>query len=254
MGEVKARRNEARYLAMETTHEEEFEGKKLSIIEHLDELRTRLIKAVVALLLGTSVSFAITGKLLEILLIPSGGIKPVFLKPTEMFVTYFKVALIGGAVLAMPVIVYELIRFIVPGLKSSEKKYLFFVVPGMSFLFALGVSFGYVVLLPFALRYLLTFGGDIASAFISIGEYVSFVVTLLLWMGAAFELPMLIVFLAKIRVVNHRQLRGYWKYALVGAFALSAIITPTPDPFNQTMVAVPLYLLYEVGVLFARLV
>ncbi|MHB0868209.1 MAG: twin-arginine translocase subunit TatC [Chloroflexota bacterium] len=239
---------------MRTDHEQDYEGKKLTIIEHLEELRSRLIKAVAALLVCTSASFVFTGKLLEILLIPSGGIKPVFLKPTEMFVTYFKVALIGGAVLAMPVIVYQFIRFIVPGLKSSERKYLFFVVPGMSFLFALGVTFGYVVLLPFALRYLLTFGGDIASAFISIGEYVSFVVTLLLWMGAAFELPMLIVFLAKIRVVNHRQLRSYWKYALVGAFALSAIITPTPDPFNQTMVAVPLYLLYEVGVLFARLV
>ncbi|MGE5620204.1 MAG: twin-arginine translocase subunit TatC [Sphingomonadaceae bacterium] len=239
---------------MQTAHEEEFEGKKLTIIEHLEELRERLIKSVLALLVATAASFAFTGKLLEILLIPSGGIKPVFLKPTEMFVTYFKVALIGGAVLAMPVIAYQAIRFIVPGLKAHEKKYLFFVVPAMSLLFAMGVAFGYLVLLPFALRYLLTFGGDIASAFISIGEYVSFVVTLLLWMGVAFELPMLIVFLAKIGIVDQKKLSGYRKYALVGAFVLSAVITPTPDPFNQTMVAVPIYLLYEVGVLFARLV
>ncbi len=239
---------------METGNGEDFEGKKLTIIEHLEELRERLIKAVLALLVATTASFVFTGKLLEILLIPSGGIKPVFLKPTEMFITYFKVALIGGAALAMPIIVYQMIRFIVPGLKPNEKRYLFFVIPGMSFLFLLGITFGYLVLLPFALRYLLTFGGDIATAFISIGEYVSFVVTLLLWMGVAFELPMLIVFLAKLGIVNQKQLRGYWKYALVGAFLVAAIITPTPDPFNQTLVAVPLYLLYEVGVLFARLV
>ena len=240
---------------MQTTgNEEEFEGKKLTIIEHLDELRQRLIYSVLALLVATAASFAFTGKLMEILLIPSGGIKPVFLKPTEMFITYFKVALIGGAALAMPVIVYQVIRFVAPGLKPSEKKYLFIVIPGASFLFILGITFGYLVLLPFALRYLLTFGGDIASAFISIGEYISFVTTLLLWMGVAFELPLVIVFLAKLRIVNQKQLRGYWKYALVGAFIVAAIITPTPDPFNQSLVAVPLYLLYEVGVLFSRLV
>ncbi len=239
---------------MAISEDGEFEGSKLTLIEHLEELRKRLITATLALLVATMLSFVITGRLLEILLIPSGGIKPVFLKPTEMFITYFKVAMIAGAALSMPVIVNEVIRFIVPGLKSDEKRYLFFVIPGATFLFALGVTFGYIVLLPFALKYLLTFGGDIASAFISIGEYVSFVTTLLLWMGVAFEMPMLIVFLAKLKVVNHRQLRGYWKYALMGSFVLAAIITPTPDPFNQTLVAVPLYLLYEVGVLFARLV
>lgn len=233
---------------------EEYRGARLTIIEHLEELRNRLIVALLALLVATVVSFLFTGKLLELLLIPSGGIKPVFLKPTEMFVTYFKVALVGGAVLSMPMIVYQLMRFVVPGLKPNEKKYLYFVIPSASTLFLLGVTFGLLVLLPFALRYLLNFGGDIASPFISIGEYISFVVTLLIWMGLAFEMPLIIVFLTKLRVVNHKQLRSYWKYALVGCFVIAAIITPTPDPINQTLVAVPLYLLYETGVLFARLV
>jgi len=237
-----------------TGNEEEFEGKKLTIIEHLEELRQRLVWSVLTLIVTTAFSFAFTGKLMEILLIPSGGIKPVFLKPTEMFITYLKVALVGGAALAMPMIVYQAIKFVVPGLKPSEKKYLYIIIPTASLLFVLGIAFGFFVLLPFALRYLLTFGGDIASAFISIGEYISFVTTLLLWMGVSFELPIVIVFLAKVRIVTHKQLRGYWKYALVGAFVIAAIITPTPDPFNQTLVALPLYLLYEVGVLFARLV
>ncbi len=239
---------------MQSDPSEEIEGKKLTIIEHLEELRTRLVISAIALLVATALSLVFTGRFLEFLLVPAGGIKPVFLKPTEMFITYFKVALIGGAALSMPVIVYQLVRFIVPGLKPSEKRYLYILVPATTVLFVLGLSFAYWVLLPFALRYLLTFGGNIANAMISISEYISFVTTLMLWMGVAFELPVFIVFLAKLRVVSYKQLRGYWKYALVGAFLVAAIITPTPDPFNQTMVAVPLYLLYEVGVLFARIV
>ncbi len=239
---------------MQSDPSEEIDGKKLTIIEHLEELRTRLVISAIALLVATGLSLIFTGRFLEFLLVPAGGIKPVFLKPTEMFITYFKVAIIGGAALSMPVIVYQLIRFIVPGLKPSEKRYLYILVPATTVLFVLGLAFAYWVLLPFALRYLLTFGGDIANAMISISEYISFVTTLMLWMGVAFELPIIIVFLAKLRVVSYKQLRGYWKYALVGAFLIAAIITPTPDPFNQTLVAVPLYLLYEVGVLFARIV
>lgn len=234
--------------------DEEFEGPKLTLMEHLEELRTRLIIATVALLVATSVSFIFTEWVLKVLLVPAGGIQPVFLKPTEMFVTYFKVSLIGGVAIATPVILYQLIRFVVPGLKPGEKKYLIFVLPGASLLFILGVSFGYLVLLPFALGYLLNFGGGVALPTIAIGEYISFVVTLLLWMGISFETPIVIVFLAKLGVVNHRQLRSYWKYALVASFLAAAVITPTPDPVNQSLVAVPLYLLYEIGVLFARIV
>src|SRR5512140_3574602 len=114
----------------QTDQSGDFEGEKLTLIEHLEELRTRLIISVLALVVATSASLAFTGRLLELLLVPSGGIKPIFTRPTEMFITYFKVALIGGAAIAMPVIVYELIAFIVPGLKRSEKKYLFVVIPG----------------------------------------------------------------------------------------------------------------------------
>lgn len=237
----------------ENNQGEEFEGKKLTIIEHLEELRNRLIISVAALVIATCLSLTFTGWFLQILIAPS-GIKPIFLRPTEMFITYFQVALIGGLAISMPVIVYQIIRFVVPGLKPSEKKSLYFVIPVATLLFVIGVVFCFELLLPFALRYLLTFGGDIAQAQISIEEYISFVTTLLLWMGLAFETPLIIVFLAKIHVVTHKQLRGYWKYAILAAFVIAAIITPTPDPFNQTMVAVPLYLLYEIGVLFARIV
>jgi sec-independent protein translocase protein TatC len=239
---------------MDNNQGEEIEGQRLTIIEHLEELRRRLVYVALALVVATAFSFIFTGQLLEWLKVPAGNITLIYLKPTEMFITYFKVALLAGVAFSMPMIMYQVIRFIVPGLKPSEKKYLYFILPGASLLFLLGVSFAYWVLLPFALKYLLNFGGDIATAFISIEQYVSFVTTLLMWLGVVFELPMVIVFLAKVGVVNQKQLRGYWKYALVGSFVIAAVITPTPDPFNQTLVAVPLYLLYEVGVLFSRLV
>jgi sec-independent protein translocase protein TatC len=243
---------------MEANHgegSESYEGARLTIIQHLEELRNRLIIAGLALLVMTVVSFLFTGRLMEVLLLRAPeGTNIIFVRPTEMFVTYFKVALVGGLALSMPVIIYQLIRFAVPGLKPNEKRWLYFIVPGASALFILGVTFCYMVLLPFALRYLLTFGAGIADPFISIGEFISFVVTLMIWMGIAFELPMVVVFLSKLGVVTPQQLRAYWKYALVGSFAIAAIITPTPDPFNQTLVAVPLYLLYEIGVLFARIV
>ncbi len=241
---------------MEDDSNEEYDGKKLTIIEHLQELRTRLMISVGALVVTTCFSLIFTGKFLEILTAPSNlkGVNLIFLRPTEMFITYFQVALISGVALAMPIIVYQIVRFVVPGLKPSEKKGLYFVIPTATLLFVLGVVFCFVLLLPFALKYLLTFGGDIAQAQISIEEYISFVTTLMLWMGLAFETPLIIVFLTKLHVVSHKQLRGYWKYAVLAAFVIAAIITPTPDPFNQTMVAVPLYLLYEIGVLFSRLV
>ncbi|HEX2922931.1 MAG TPA: twin-arginine translocase subunit TatC, partial [Chloroflexota bacterium] len=225
---------------MQSDQDARLAGAQMTTVEHLEELRRRLIIASLALAVATLFSLFFTGRLLEFLMIPAGGIKPVFLKPTEMFVTYFKVALVGGVALAMPVFVYQLIRFIAPGLTPGEKKYLFFVLPGASLLFLCGASFAYWVVVPFALRYLLTFGGGIATAFISIGEYISFVVTFVIWMGVVFELPMVLVFLTRLRVVSYRQLRGYWRYALVGAFVIAAVITPTPDPLNQTLVALPL--------------
>ncbi len=244
---------EAQQRKMQGEQPEEYGGERLTIVEHLEELRTRLIICVLALVVATALSLTFTGRFLEILIAPA-GIKPIFLRPTEMFVTYFKVAMIGGAALAMPIIVYQVIRFVVPGLKPNEKKYLFFVIPGATLLFVFGLVFCFEVLLPFALRYLLTFGGDIAQAQISIEEYVSFVTTLMLWMGLAFETPLIIVFLTKLGVVTYRQLRQYRKYAFLVSFVAAAVITPTPDPVNQGMVAVPLYLLFEIGLLFARLV
>ncbi|MBC7263564.1 MAG: twin-arginine translocase subunit TatC [Chloroflexi bacterium] len=224
---------------------------RMTILEHLSELRARLIICVVTLVLTTFISFAFTDRILRLLIAPA-GIKPIFLRPTEMFVTYFRVALLAGMVLAMPVIVYQVLRFTLPALKPNERRYVFLAIPTASVFFVIGILFAQFILLPFALRYLLTFGGDIAEARWAIGEYVSFVTTLLFWSGVIFETPLLLFFLTKLGVVSTAFLSENRKYALLASAVLAAIITPTPDPFNMLLVMVPLCLMYEAGVLLSR--
>ncbi|HLH74600.1 MAG TPA: twin-arginine translocase subunit TatC, partial [Chloroflexota bacterium] len=179
------------------------------------------------------------------------GFKPVYIEMTEMFTSYFKVAIMTGAAIAMPVFVYEVIAFVSPGLTRKERRIVFTLLPLVSVFFLFGMLFGYFVVLPFATRYLLTFS-TVATDEIRISNYIGFVTTVLFWMGLAFETPLVIYMLAKVHLVDVHRLSRYRKYAILAVFIIAAAITPTPDPFNQTLVAVPLYLLYELGILFAR--
>jgi sec-independent protein translocase protein TatC len=227
--------------------------RRVTIFEHLEELRGRLIKSVIALLVTTLLSLIFTSRFLKILTAPMGNLQPVFLRPTEMITTYFKIALISGVALAMPVIIYQLVLFMLPALKPHERRYLYIIVPGATISFVVGLAFAYFALLPFAVRYLLTFGGDIARAQWTIGEYIGFVTTILLWMAVAFETPLVIFFLAKVGIITPAMLSHYRRYAILAIAVVAAVITPTPDPFNMMIVMVPLFLLYEAGVLLARL-
>lgn len=226
---------------------------KLTILEHLDELRRRLIYCVIALVVALIPCMVFANWIFQVLLMPAPtGFRPVYTEMTEMLFTYFKVALLGGASLAMPVFIYQGIRFVAPGLLPGEKRYLLLLMPAAVGFFAMGLAFSYFILLPFAVKYLLTFSG-IADPMIKIGNYISFVTSLLFWVGAAFETPLVMYFLAKIGVTNHKKLAHLRKYAVLLSFVAAAVITPTPDPMTQSLVAIPLYLLFEVGVLLTRL-
>jgi len=225
---------------------------QMTIIEHLEELRSRLMKSIVALAVTTALSFAFTENIMRILIEPA-GIKPVFLRPTEMFITYFKVALLAGVLLAMPVLVYHFVQFIWPGLQGIERKYVRFIVPSATVSFVAGVVFTYVVLLPFSLRYLVSFGGDLAEAQWAIGEYITFVTTLLFWSGVIFETPLIMFFLARLGVITPQFLSKNRKFAIIIIAVLAAVITPTPDPFNMGLVMLPLLFMYEVGILLAKI-
>lgn len=231
---------------------EEYGGPEMTIVEHLQELRGRLTICAFALVIGTVIGLVFSDTVFKILLLPAGpDFKPVVIEMTEMFTTYFKVAIMTGAALAMPVFVYEIFGFVGPGLTRKERRIVITLLPLVSLFFLLGMLFGYFVVLPFATRYLLHFS-DVATPEIRINNYIGFVTTVEFWLGLAFETPLIIYMLAKVNLVNVRRLTAYRKYAILAVFIIAAAITPTPDPFNQTLVAIPLYLLYELGILFAR--
>jgi sec-independent protein translocase protein TatC len=229
------------------------EEKQLTIIEHLEELRDRLIKSVIALTVTTLFSFIFAKQFLEILIAPMGETPPVSASPTTNIVVFTKVALISGVALAMPVLVYQLIGFIAPGLTRQEKRYLFFVLPGATLSFVAGLAFAYFIMLPTAIPFLKGFLSDIIEPTWFIDRYVSFITSLLFWVGLSFETPLLIFFLSKLGIVTPAALSRYRKYAVLVIAVLAAVITPTPDPFNMILVMLPLILLYEIGILLAKL-
>ena len=237
--------------------EVEEEELQMTLVEHLDELRGRLIKSVAALAVMTAIAFLFTPYLFQLLIVPAPDVIKreglIFIEPTEAFMTYFQVSLMSGIGLASPVISYQILAFVLPALTRRETRLLFAFMPLVLIFFCLGVAFGYFITLPFALKYLIDFNiGGLVRPLIRVGDYLGFVTTILFWMGVAFETPIVIFFLAKTRIVNVRRLAAYRKYAILVAFVLAAVITPTPDPLNQALVAIPLWILYEIGILLSR--
>jgi sec-independent protein translocase protein TatC len=231
----------------------------MTIFEHLDELRTRLIIAGLGTAAGMIIALVfLTWPVMGLLSQPPSlfgqpvELKLVALRPTETFVTFMKVSLATGVALAMPVIVSQVLLFILPALHKHERRYLFIAIPFVTLAFAAGLAFSYFLVIPFAVRYLLGFGAPGIEAMWSIEEYLSFITALMFWIGVSFETPIVLFFLAKLGVVDVTTLGRYRKYALIGSFIIAAIITPTPDPVNQAIVAIPMYLLYELGILLAR--
>jgi len=227
--------------------------RQMTIIEHLEELRGRLIKSAIALTVTTTLSFAFAKQFLQILIAPMGETPPVSASPTTNIIVFTKVALISGVALAMPVLVYQLISFIAPGLKPQEKRYLYLILPGATLSFMVGIAFAYFVMLPTAIPFLKGFLSDIIEPNWFIDKYISFITSLIFWVGLSFETPLLIFFLAKLGIVTPEVLSRYRKYAILIIAVIAAVITPTPDPFNMLLVMAPLILLYEIGILLARL-
>lgn len=232
--------------------------KELTFVGHLSELRKRLLRCLIALLITTSVSFAIAyafpDYIFGVLTAPAGGVDLVFIEMTEMISTYMKVSLACGIILAMPYLVYQFIVFVSPALTRREKKYIYLILPWITLMFIAGVIFGYYILAPPAITFLMTFGSEVATPQIKIANYVSIITRLLVTIGAVFETPVIILFLARLGVVSSQGLAKKRRHAIVFAFALAAIITPTFDPVNQSLVALPLIALYEMSIWLAKLV
>jgi len=228
--------------------------KKLTVLEHLRELRQRLIKSVIAVLITTVLSFIFAKQIFSILILPAGDINLIFIEMTEMIGTYMKVSLASGIILAMPYLTYHVIMFVSPALTRKEKRYVYLILPWMALMFAAGVTFGYFILIPPATKFLITFGSDIATPQIKIGNYISIVSRLLLAIGLIFEMPVVTTFLARLGIITPKWLSNKRRPAIIFAFILAAIITPTFDPINQCLVAAPLIILYEMSIWLAKLV
>lgn len=223
-----------------------------SILEHIEELRRRLFRALLALAAGTAVSAVFAQRLLEWFARPVGGLESLeAIEVTENMGVFMQVTLLGGVTLAMPAILYQLWKFISPGLLPSERRYVYLLVPFATILFVSGVAFAYFVMLPAAVPFLL--------GFISIptrprpANYISFITTLMFWAGLSFETPLIVFFLAKAQVVNYRMLARNWRIAVLLIAVLAAVVTPTPDPVNMALVMVPLTVLYGLSILLARI-
>jgi len=226
---------------------------ELTVLGHLEELRKRLLRVLLGLVAGVVVSAFFVERILGWLArpLPGGGLEQLeAIEVTENVGVFMQSTLLGGVTLAMPVILYQLWQFVSPALRRNERRYVYALVPLATSLFLGGVLFTYFLLLPTAIPFLLGFV-DIPTR-LRPSSYFSFVTNLMFWMGLSFETPLVIFFLAKVGLVDHRMLARNWRVAIILIAVLAAVITPTPDPVNMGIVMLPLTLLYGLSILLAR--
>jgi sec-independent protein translocase protein TatC len=230
---------------------------KQPFMSHLEELRKRLITCAIAVGIGFVISYIFAERLFQILVTPLTSIMPegdrlIFTNLPEMFLTYLKTAFICGILLTAPVLFHQLWLFIAPGLYQHEKKFAIPFVVFSTILFVGGALFGYFIVFPFGFKFFLGFANEYIQALPSVKQYFSFSIKLLFAFGIVFELPVVAFFLSKMGIVTPEFLKKKRKYALLLTFVMAAILTP-PDVITQLMMAGPLILLYEIGILVARM-
>jgi sec-independent protein translocase protein TatC len=238
--------------------DEEVHDRALTLMEHLRELRFRVFMSAIGVMIGLVISAIFGEEIIDFLKRPaeerSEDFRLQFIEPFELFVTYFRVSLLGGLILGMPMILYQGLRFVSPALRGGERAWLYLTVAGATGLFLSGVAFAYYIALPPALDFLLNFGDDLAEPNIRVESYIDFVTRLLFWTGVTFQTPIIIMYLARFRIVRAGQLIKWWRIAIVMAFVVAAFVTPTWDPVTQSLVAGPIIVLYFLGIILAWLV
>ena len=224
----------------------------MPLLEHLEELRQRIFKAAAALIVATLLSFIFAGQLVDFLAAPIGGRKAlVSIEITENIAIFMRVSLLSGVILAMPVIVYQIIQFILPGLTDRERRWLLLGVPFASLLFLSGAAFTWYVMLPTAVPFLINFLGITTQ--VRPLNYFDFTTSLMFWIGLSFEMPLVVMFLAMLKLVKAAQLIRYWRYAVVVMAVVAAVVTPTVDPINMSLVMLPLGGLYVISIVLASI-
>jgi sec-independent protein translocase protein TatC len=233
------------------TEPDDFE--EMTLLEHMEELRDRIIKSVIAIGIAFVVGIFLAGPMLRRLQMEANAQDGFdVIAPTDPITLYFKIALYIAIGIALPVLMWQLVGFLVPGLTKKEKRLLYLSLPFVVMLFLGGAAYGFFFAAPQALTFLSNFMPDIYEWSPEGNATITFFLTLMLGLGLAFQLPVVMFILAKLGVASPQTMRQYRKYALLVLLILSAVITPSTDPFNMMVVFVPLYLLYESGILVAR--
>jgi sec-independent protein translocase protein TatC len=227
----------------------------MTFLEHLEDLRKRIFYSLVAILVAVIPAAVFSKDIYKILARPvtqylPAGTKLAFTTLTAPFLLYMKVAFLAAAFLAAPIVFLQVWFFVAPGLYRKEKKYVWPFVFFTTAFFIIGALFGYFIVFPYACRFFLQMGSDFQPV-ITVDQYFSLILKLLLGIGAVFETPTLIFFLSRMGVVTSAWMLKNFKYAFLAVFVIAAVITPTPDPVNQTILAVPMLVLYALGILIA---
>lgn len=230
--------------------DKQHDASQMSVINHLEELRRRLLISAAVVALTSAVCYFYAQELVHFITAPAG--KLYYLNPAEAFFTYLKVSVFAGFLVALPVVFYQAWAFVLPALTKAEYKISVILVPASLLLFFAGLAFSYLFVMPAGVKFFLGFATEDLQPMFSIGQYLSFVISFLLPFGIIFELPLLIIVLAKFGLIGSAFLVAKRKLVIVGAFVVGAVISPTPDVFSQTMIAVPLLVLYEASILAVK--
>ena len=227
----------------------------MTLVEHLEELRRRLIIIVISVLAAAAVGFIISRPVLDILRgpLPDGQDTLIFLAPADAFSAQLKIAGFLGIGFAMPVILFHIWRFVTPGLLPNERRYVWPVMLGALLLFALGVAIGYVVI-PYALNFLLGFAGEGLEPALTVDGYIGFVTTMMLAFGLVLEFPIVLIGLAKVGILNHRRLAAQRRWALLAIVLFAIVLTPGGDPISPLILAGVMFLLFEGSLVLIRLI
>lgn len=230
---------------------------KLTFTSHLEELRKRIVICICAVAVGFLGSYFFSEQIFDVLVRPLKEELPpdsllIFTGLPEAFFVYLKLSFFAGILLASPVVLWEVWCFIAPGLYDKEKKYVYPFVIFSTLFFAAGVSFGYFIVFPIAFKFFMGYSSELIKPLPSVKEYLSFSCKMLLAFGIVFELPLFVLFLAKIGIVNESMLRSQRKFAILGIFIAAAVLTP-PDVVSQVLMAFPLIVLYEISIIVAKL-
>ncbi|HON58235.1 MAG TPA: twin-arginine translocase subunit TatC [Smithella sp.] len=249
--------NEAMDEKVSSDETENTEDVKMSLTEHLMELRKRLVRSLMALLLGFGVCYYFKDYIFDVITRPLTRVLPkssylIYTGMTEAFFTYMKIAFFASLILTSPFILYQIWKFIAPGLLPKERQLVVPFVVSSTALFVSGVLFGYFIVLPPAFKFFVSFNNQYLQALLSFKDYLSLFVTFLLGFGISFELPIFIFFLTKLGVVNPRLLSQQRRYAILVIFIVAAVLTPSPDALSQILMAIPLLFLYEVSIFVSK--